>query len=58
VIDIGGLKNKLGLCCSNGCYHKAKKSVNLEEINIKRKLCNKHFLEFDKFTEDFIRKYR
>lgn len=58
MVNIGVLKNKLGLCCSKGCYHRAKKNVNLEAFNLKRKLCNKHFLEFDSFVVDFIREYR
>ncbi|MBC2456147.1 hypothetical protein [Clostridium beijerinckii] len=42
------IKNKVGLCCSKGCFHRATVNVTFPQINVTRGLCDKHLLELQK----------
>lgn len=45
---VGNIKTKLGLCCRTGCFHRSTVDVSFPQINVKRGLCDKHLLEFQK----------
>lgn len=56
------IKTKLGLCCRTGCFHKSTVDVSFPQINVKRGLCDKHLLEFQKmelkgFIESEVEQY-
>ena len=44
----GNIKTKLGICCHKRCFHRAVAEIVFPAINVKRCLCSKHLLEFEK----------
>lgn len=47
-VAIGTIKNKLGICCCTGCFHKSVAHIELPQVNVKRELCDKHLKELQK----------
>ena len=45
---IGDVKTKLGICSHKACFHRAVADIVFPSINVKRCLCSKHLLEFEK----------
>lgn len=45
---IGDVKTKLGICSHKKCFHRACAEIVFSAINVKRCLCSKHLLEFEK----------
>ena len=44
----GNIKTKLGICCHKRCFHRAVADIVFPQINLKRCLCEKHLIEFQK----------